>query len=145
MSEADQGGDKNKSDKDEASKRKGKNAKKKSEKQLEQERIEQSRRVAELIWSIAHPVRRRILRAVGRKRKPRSPIQIAKQLKIPLSMVSYHTTVLRQFGAVELAAERPARGAMEHFYDSAIEDAKAIEALLEETREADEEDSQPPA
>lgn len=93
-----------------------------------------------LIKAIVHPLRRRILRVMTGEGEPLSPVQISKKLGVSLSMVVYHATVLRICGAVEPAGERQVRGAIEHFFEVAIEDDPPIEALLEETREADEED-----
>lgn len=98
------------------------------------------RQRANLIWAIAQPVRRCVLRTIIDRGEPCSPIQIARQLDLPVSMVAYHVSVLRNFDAVELAEEQPAGGAVEHFYETTIKDDPPIETLLEETREVDEED-----
>lgn len=97
-------------------------------------------RRAMLIKAIAHPLRRRILRQMADAGKPLSPVQLSKALGMPLGMVVYHATVLRICGALEPAGERQVRGAIEHFYETTIEDDPPIEALLDETREADEKD-----
>lgn len=97
-------------------------------------------RRALLIKAIAHPVRRRILRKMTGEGGPISPVQLSKKLAIPLGMVVYHANVLGTCGAVEPAGERQIRGAIEHFYETTIKNDPPIEALLEETREADEED-----
>ncbi|HEX6688463.1 MAG TPA: helix-turn-helix domain-containing protein [Solirubrobacterales bacterium] len=94
---------------------------------------------ANLIWAIAHPLRRCILRAIGDRGAPCSPIQLARQSGLPVSLVAYHVNVLCNFGAVELTDEQQQGGTIEHFYDSTIEDDPPIETLLEETRELDEE------
>lgn len=93
---------------------------------------------ASLIAAIAHPVRRRVLRAVAGE-EPRRPVQMAEELGSPASMVAYHARVLRRLGAIKPAAERDGEGHLEHLYESTIEDDPPIETLLEETREADEE------
>jgi DNA-binding transcriptional ArsR family regulator len=133
-----QGNDKPKRRRRKSAKKEGEN---KRESRAKPGNTRNGRRVAKLIWSIAHPVRRRILRAIADRGKARSPTQIAEQLDLPVNMVAYHAGVLRKLEAVELAGEGQVQGAIEHFYDSAIEDAETIEALLEETREADEEDA----
>ena len=97
------------------------------------------RRRASLIAAIAHPLRRRILRTIADAGKL-SPVQVSRRLRFPLATVGYHTRVLRACGAVEPAGEQQVRGAIEHFYDTTIKDDPPIEALLEETREVDEED-----
>lgn len=102
--------------------------------------LEQSEIRAKLTWAIAHRVRRQILRTLAASDGPRSPMQISRELGAGVSPVAYHVTILRRFGAIELAEEQMARGAVEHFYASKIEDDPPIEALLEETRLADEED-----
>ncbi len=95
---------------------------------------------ANLIWAIAHPVRRRVLRELAKQSEPCSPIQLSRAFDRPLSAVAYHVNILRKFGAIRLTDEQMARGAVEHFYETTIEEDPPIEALLEETRSADEED-----
>ncbi|HKB50394.1 MAG TPA: helix-turn-helix domain-containing protein [Solirubrobacterales bacterium] len=98
------------------------------------------RRRANLICAIAHPLRRRILRLIADGGESCSPAQIARELGLPIGTVAYHAKVLWRFGAVEPAGEQQVRGAVEHFYDTTIEDDPPIETLLEETREVDDED-----
>jgi DNA-binding transcriptional ArsR family regulator len=93
-----------------------------------------------MIVAIAHPLRRRILHLVHDRGEPVSPVQISRELHEPLSAIIYHSTILRKLGALEPAGERQVRGAIEHFYKSTIENDPPIEALLEETRELDEEE-----
>lgn len=45
-----------------------------------------------------------------------SPSQLHKELGIPLSNVSYHIKVLRDYELIELTKTEPRRGAVEHFY-----------------------------
>ena len=100
----------------------------------------QSKARAKLTWAIAHRVRRQILRVLAESDGPRSPMQISRQLGAGVSPIAYHVTILRRFGAIELAEEQMARGAVEHFYGSKIKDDPPIETLLEETRLADDDD-----
>jgi predicted transcriptional regulator len=99
---------------------------------------EQSEERAKLTWAIAHRVRRQILRALAESDGPCSPMQMSRELGAGVSPIAYHVTILRRFGAIELAEEQMARGAVEHFYASKIKNDPPIEALLEETRLADE-------
>jgi DNA-binding transcriptional ArsR family regulator len=92
-----------------------------------------------LIWAIVHPVRRRILRLLHDLNEPLSPAEAAAELGLPKAMVAYHARVLERFGAVE-PARQPADGSVDGLYDSTIEDDPPIEALLEETREVDDEE-----
>ena len=64
--------------------------------------------------AVSHPLRVQILDAL--RREPRSPQSLAQELEEPLGNVSYHVTVLRDLGAVELTGTRQVRGAVEHFY-----------------------------
>jgi DNA-binding transcriptional ArsR family regulator len=102
--------------------------------------VEQSEIRAKLTWAIAHRMRRQILRTLAESEGPRSPMQISRELGAGVSPVAYHVTILRRFGAIELAEEQMARGAVEHFYASKVEEDPPIETLLEETRLADEDD-----
>ena len=115
-----------------------KGQKKKTDKEKRATR-KQSEVRAKLTWAIAHRVRRQILRMLADSDGPRSPMQISRELGAGVSPIAYHVTILRRFGAIELAEEQMARGAVEHFYASKIEDDPPIEALLEETRLADDE------
>ena len=94
---------------------------------------------ADLINAISHPLRRRILRLLADLGDQSSPTKIAKQFDLHVGLVGYHVRVLQRLGAVELTDEGMVRGAVEHFYKTTISDDPPIEALLEETREVDEE------
>lgn len=96
-------------------------------------------RRADLIDAIAHRVRRRILRVLVARREQISPTRLAKELDLQPGLVAYHVRVLRTLGAVKPTDERMVRGAIEHFYETTIEDDPPIETLLEETREVDDE------
>jgi predicted transcriptional regulator len=104
-------------------------------------KLERSETRAMLTWAIAHRVRRQILRTLADSDGPRSPMQISRELDAGVSPIAYHVTILRKFGAIELAEEKMARGAVEHFYASKIRNDPPIEALLKETRLADEADA----
>jgi predicted transcriptional regulator len=101
-------------------------------------KLERSQTRAKLTWAIAHRVRRQILRTLAESEGPRSPMQISREFGVGVSPIAYHVSILRRFDAIELAEEKMARGAVEHFYASKIKNDAPIEALLEETRLADE-------
>jgi predicted ArsR family transcriptional regulator len=64
-----------------------------------------------------HPLRISILEVLGMDEgRTLSPSDLSYELRTPLSNVNYHVTELRRTGLVELAGERPVRGATEHFY-----------------------------
>jgi len=64
-----------------------------------------------------HPLRISILEVMGMDGgRTLSPSDLSYELRTPLSNVNYHVTELRRTGLVELAGERPVRGATEHFY-----------------------------
>jgi DNA-binding transcriptional ArsR family regulator len=94
---------------------------------------------ADLIDAIAHPLRRRILRLLADRGEQSSPARIAKEFELHVGTVGYHVKVLEELGAAELTDEGMVRGAVEHFYKTAIVDDPPIETLLEETREVDDE------
>lgn len=96
-------------------------------------------RRADLINAIAHPLRRRILRLLADRGEQSSPARIGTEFQLHVGTVGYHIRVLEELGAVELTDEGMVRGAVEHFYETTIVDDPPIEALLEETREVDEE------
>ena len=67
-----------------------------------------------------HPLRISILEVLGMEGgRTLSPSELSYELRTPLSNVNYHVTELRRTGLVELARERPVRGATEHFYREA--------------------------
>ena len=121
----------------EADKGRGKRSKK--EREAARKRSEAGKRRANLISAVDHPVRRCFLRTLHDTSERRSPSEIASERRLPLSTAAYHARVLKGFGALRPAGEQMVRGAVEHFYLSAIENDPPIEALLEETREFDEE------
>lgn len=64
-----------------------------------------------------HPLRISILEALAIDGgRTLSPSNLSYELRVPLSNVNYHVTELYRTGLVELAKERPVRGATEHFY-----------------------------
>jgi predicted ArsR family transcriptional regulator len=67
-----------------------------------------------------HALRISILEVLGMDGgRTLSPSDLSYELRTPLSNVNYHVTELRHTGLVELAGERPVRGATEHFYREA--------------------------
>ena len=95
-------------------------------------------RAARLIQALHHEVRRQILRLLHTSEEPRSPARIAEHMRLSLSMVSYHITILRRCGVITRVEERPVRGTIEHFYVSNIGDDPTAQTLLEATRKSDE-------
>jgi DNA-binding transcriptional ArsR family regulator len=69
---------------------------------------------ADMAKALAHPLRLEVLRVLGERIA--SPNELARELKVDLSGVSYHVKVLREFGCIELVKTEPRRGATEHFY-----------------------------
>ena len=69
---------------------------------------------SEAAKAVGHPLRARILEALAGE--PRSPNELAVEFGEPLGNVSYHVTVLRDLGMVELVDTAPRRGAVEHYY-----------------------------
>jgi hypothetical protein len=94
---------------------------------------------ADVISGLNHLLRREALRLLHSSDEPRSPVRAAEKLKHPLSMVSYHFTVLARLKIIAPAGEAQARGAMEHFYVSNAAEDRMMLDLLQTTREADEE------
>ena len=66
------------------------------------------------IKAIGHPLRRRLL--VAFTEREASPVQLARELGVPVGRVSHHVRTLLQVGAIELVRTEPRRGAVEHFY-----------------------------
>ncbi|HEY2480422.1 MAG TPA: winged helix-turn-helix domain-containing protein [Solirubrobacterales bacterium] len=70
-----------------------------------------SRSVAAII---NHPVRARCWDALAERTL--SPKELADELRMPLSDVSYHVRILRDLGVIELVETQPVRGALRHRY-----------------------------
>lgn len=85
-----------------------------------------------LARSTAHPLRVSILEILGIDGgRTLSPSELCLELQIPLSNTNYHVTELCKAGLVELARQRPVRGATEHFYRlpaATIAEANAAES-----------------
>jgi hypothetical protein len=69
-----------------------------------------------LLFLLRHPLRRQLWRLYVEEEEGLSPKELADFTKQPLVNVAFHVRALRDHGAVELVRERPARGAVEHFY-----------------------------
>jgi DNA-binding transcriptional ArsR family regulator len=67
-----------------------------------------------LVKALAHPLRARILAILNER--VASPKELARTLGEPLSNVSYHVKVLKEYGCAELVRKKPRRGAVEHWY-----------------------------
>jgi hypothetical protein len=67
---------------------------------------------------LAHPLRDRVL--FEYQGEPTSPARVARRLGRPVNLISYHTGVLVQHGCLTLVRTERRRGALEHFYRSAI-------------------------
>jgi DNA-binding transcriptional ArsR family regulator len=73
-----------------------------------------------LAKALSHPLRRRVLERIMDDGEA-SPNEVAKGLGAPLSTVSYHVHILRDLQCIELVRTEPRRGAVEHFYRSALD------------------------
>lgn len=69
-----------------------------------------------ILDALRHPLRRKLLRRFLESRVMLSPRDLADLEGEPLSNVSYHVRTLAELGAVRIAAHRPVRGSLQHFY-----------------------------
>jgi predicted ArsR family transcriptional regulator len=70
-----------------------------------------------LARATAHPLRISILEILGMDGgRTLSPSELSQELQIPLSNTNYHVTELAKSKLIQLARQRPVRGATEHFY-----------------------------
>jgi DNA-binding transcriptional ArsR family regulator len=67
-----------------------------------------------LVRALGHPLRARALASFNER--VCSPKEIAAELDVPVSNLSYHVKVLRECKCIELVRTAPRRGATEHFY-----------------------------
>jgi DNA-binding transcriptional ArsR family regulator len=89
-------------------------------------RVERKRRGGKtpqevLVKALNHPVRVKALTILTERTA--SPKEIAEQIDVALSNVSYHVRVLDELGLVEIVEEESVRGSVAHFY-------KAVERPL---------------
>jgi DNA-binding transcriptional ArsR family regulator len=70
-----------------------------------------------LLVCLQHPLRRALLKLYVEAGAARSPKELALPTNGHISNVGYHVRVLAEKGAVELVAEEPRRGSVEHFYE----------------------------
>jgi DNA-binding transcriptional ArsR family regulator len=84
-----------------------------------------------LLAALGHPARREVLGRMVQEGKPLSPAELADQLGMQLSNVSYHARVLVQCGMLDLVGARPTKGPIQHFYKPSdlVEHPKVKEAL----------------
>jgi DNA-binding transcriptional ArsR family regulator len=75
-------------------------------------------REEKLMFLLQHPLRKRLLRLYIEAKEMRSPKDLSVPTSQDISDISYHVRVLAEHGAVELVAEEPRRGVIEHFYEA---------------------------
>lgn len=68
----------------------------------------------DVVKALAHPLRVRILNILDERTA--SPVEIARELDMPLGNVSYHVRMLAKLGLIKIVGRRQRRGAIEHFY-----------------------------
>ena len=67
---------------------------------------------------LAHPLRDRVL--FEYQGEPATPAQVARRVGRPVNLISYHTRVLAEHGCVVLVRTERRRGALAHYYRSAV-------------------------
>jgi DNA-binding transcriptional ArsR family regulator len=71
-----------------------------------------------IVKALSHPLRYRILARLNAG--VASPVEMAREMDVPVGRVSHHVRTLAGIGAIELVSTRPRRGAVEHFYRAAV-------------------------
>ena len=94
---------------------------------------EAERRVERLVTlgrAVGHPARARILLAYAEAEDDvRRPVALARELELPLGVVSYHVRTLARLGLLKLETTATVRGAVAHDYAVAADVAPALHAL----------------
>lgn len=70
----------------------------------------------DLMKALNHPIRRKFVQLILRRKEALSPREASRILDEPLATVSYHVRVLVQCEAVTLVDTEPVRGSVKHFY-----------------------------
>ena len=87
-------------------------------------------RLVSLGRAVGHPARARILIACAESDDDvRRPVALARELGMPLGVVSYHVRTLANLGLLILRSTATVRGAVAHDYAVAEEVAPALRAL----------------
>lgn len=81
-------------------------------------KVKSTGREETLVFLLQHPLRKRLLRLYIEAKEMRSPKELSVPTNHHISDISYHVRVLAEHGAVELVAEEPRRGSVEHFYEA---------------------------
>lgn len=71
-----------------------------------------------LMFLLGNPLRKQLLRLYLEADGMRSPKELTIPTNSPISNVGYHVRVLAEYEAIELVAEQPRRGSVEHFYEA---------------------------
>lgn len=66
--------------------------------------------------ALHHQFRRQIMNVFVNSTVPLSPMEVAAELCLPLSNISYHVRVLDDCEAITLVRTKPVRGSLQHFY-----------------------------
>lgn len=96
-------------------------------------------RTDELVSSLNHWLRRKVLRHVNNVDALFSPSLLSDIFDHNLSGLDYHIGELVESGVLFEVGQRRVRGAWEHFYVSAVTDNLIVHAVLKGTVEADNE------
>ena len=86
-----------------------------------------------LIYALNHPVRRQILRLLGKPGEEASPSDMRESIAVGLSALSFHAQVLNELGVTYGTRTQQVRGAVEHFYASSVSGNELVEAILQGT------------
>lgn len=94
--------------------------------------------LADVVTVAGHPLRARAFEVIaaadgsaGRTGGGVSPKGLADQLDVTVCSIAYHVRRLAEEGLIELTAERPARGAVEHFYGLSAAGESVLHAIAE--------------
>lgn len=94
--------------------------------------------IEDSLFSLKHVMRRQLIRCLNESEDLRTPQSLADQMRQQVTRVSYHLRALKQSGMATRVTSKPKRGAATRFYGSAVKDHPAVQKILDETAEADE-------
>lgn len=90
-----------------------------------------------LLWCLQHPVRREILRVLGRPGVALCPSEMSTEsIDFDLTRVSFHTRMLAERSVIRCVDERQSKGGTVRIYASSVSGNELLVAILRET-EAD--------
>lgn len=87
---------------------------------------------------LKHVIRRQLLRCLNESEDPRSPESLAEQVQQEVASTSYHLQALAGAHMAKQEVRKRKRAPAQCLYSSTVKDDPAVQKILDETAESDE-------